>query len=757
MGTRPASVERSLIPVGPTSSRLVVPDQAWRRINNMYPTEAGGLRSVTLPIPYLTNNGNTPDNSGPSSPTAPVSYGICRSVFHAVVSDGARELLLAHVDNQIWEFMGWDQGWRVLVGSGGTAVLEQNLKEPLSTDFPTQWVRTPRGVVIIPQGGQACFYDGTMCLRLGYTDYPGPPIGMGPQSSAGWFLPDLTSPKLGLNDLGYAIDGLAAQADTGMPTVFKQGRLGTVVPLTGSADPTTDAPTSGHLADGLYRCRVQWIDRFGNMSPLSPPSNDITFDRQPAMQLVLDDAFEPPASPGYEVEWVRLGAVKKQVGWASLMPGPDGTIGRILYRTKDVTGKGDSRWYEVPADASSNSSAFATIPDNITEFYPDNIPDGWLFNEAPEIEPVPAFRLAEVAFGRLFAANSPDDPGRVWVSMVGRYGTLERKLSFYPDPEGAEVTGMKRVSGGLLMFSRGGTYLVVPNDTGEGFRSQALDSTKGCVAPSSIKTLRRSDKTIWLGRDGFYSWSPGSGVQFEFDEHTEYARRFNRGRLHLAVAEVDPRSGQYRCWVPMTSSQRPDLCWCFDEILGWSTRDDIEATGVTVTSGPGDMMVCSGRVDVDGTSTDGIWVLDRAGEAATAEVWTSWQRAARSAEPASQRRVKILLRETYVSTSDSTKLEVTFERDYRVGAIGEPVYASLYPDEATAIRPHESAEPHSWGGITWGEATFRERRPFWVSVDTDLPECEVWRMRLTSPVGFEILGFSYEEQPRIQGGAAGYE
>ncbi len=747
-----------MIPVGPTSSKLVVPDQAWRRVNNMYPTEAGGLRSINLPVPFLTNTGVTPPD-GVADPSQPVTYGVCRSVFYATIGEG-RQLLLAHVDQQIWEFMGWDLGWRVLIAAASASpYFAQNLLEPLATDFPTQWVRTPKGVVIIPPGGQACFYDGTVCLQLGYTDYPGAPIGLGPASSGTAFFPDVTVPKSGVNDLGYAVDGLAAQTDTGMPSVFMYGRLGTVAPLSGLSDPTTESEVSGHLLPGRYRARVQWIDHFGNLSPLSPASNDVRFDRQPAMQLVLNNAFEPTLSGGtdYAMEWTQLGAVKKQVGWASLRSGPRGTIGRILYRTKDIDGKGDTRWWEVPGDASANTGAFATLPDNITQFYPDNIPDEWLFNEAVEVEPMPRFRLAEMAFGRLFVANAPGETGKVWVSMIGRYGTIDPSLSFFPDPEGAEITGLKRVSGGLLIFSRTGTYLITPNDSGAGFRSQTIDSTKGCVAPSSIRTLRRSDKTIWLGRDGFYSWSPGSGVQFEFDDHTEYSRRFNRGRLHHAVAEIDSRSGQYRCWVPMTSSTRPDLCWCYDEILGWSTRDDIKATGVTITDGPGDMMICSGLVDVGGTMTNGIWVLDRDGEPATAEVWTSWQRGTRSQEPASQRKVKILLRETSVSTSDEPKLEVSFERDYRVGIVGEPVYVSLFPDEGEAARPHESAEPNSWNGVTWAQATFRERRPFWVKVDTDLPECEVWRMRLTSPVSFEILGFAYEEQVRPQGGAAGYE
>src|SRR5262249_20406554 len=155
-----------------------------------------------------------------------------------------------------------------------------------------------------------------------------------------------------------------------------------------------------------YRAKVQFIDAFGNLSPLSPASNDLHFERQPAIQLTLTAAFAWDTSTGsYVAEYVNTGMVKKQVGWV-LRSGPTGTIGRIVWRTTDILGKGDPKSYELPADASANTTAFAPLPDNITHFLPDNIPDEWLFNEPQEIDPVPPARLAELAFGRLFLANS---------------------------------------------------------------------------------------------------------------------------------------------------------------------------------------------------------------------------------------------------------------------------------------------------------------------------------------------------------------
>lgn len=757
MPLRPGATESPIITIGQTSSVLVNGDAVYRRVHNMYPMESGGFRSVSGPIAYMYNSGTVPSESATPSASSPVSYGVCRGIFHAVVGDGAKELLLLHVDDEIWEFQGWNQEWRVLVGAAAsTPLLQQTLWDPLPSDFPTQWVRTPRGVIILPAGGgHAVIYDGVVCLPLGYTARPAPPIGLGPSSSGFQLVPVAGTRKTGINDNGYALDGLHSNSDTGLPAVFKYGRLGTVqsipVSTTGDADEVSGA--SGYLLPGRYRCKQQWVNYFGDLSPLSFASNDVHFDKQPSAMWLMDPDFSYSATFG--VDWVLLDMVRKEVAWAGLRPGPEGTIGKILWRTKDIEGKGDTHFYEVPRDASTSTNAFATIPDNLTNFFPDNVPDEWLFNQAEEIEPVPHFRLGELAFGSLIAANSRAEPGAVWVSLPGRYGTFPSRWKFFPDPEGAEVTGVKRVEGGALLFSRGGTYMMVPNDAGDAWRSSTLDANVGCVAPSSIKSLRNAGETIWLGRDGFYSWSRQSGVRFIFGEHREDAKRFNKALLHKAVAEFDPKSGQYRCWVANEASTINNLCWCYDGKM-WTTRDDVKAIGVTVTDDHRDMMITCGRAEVSSADRYGVWVMDRSGSDQEGVVQTAWIRSARSNEPGSVKRVKLLLRETEITTTDPARILVQAEQNYRVGVISTD-YVNLYPREGTPIRGYDPQEPHVWGTATWATATFRERRPFWVSTNVDLSSVEVFRLTISCPTGFEFIGFTFEEIDQRDGGARGYK
>lgn len=767
MPSRPGTSESPILPIENTSTRLIGRDDVFRRVHNMYPTEEGGLRSIDGPIPFLENyDGSTVEipDEGTASPTGAtlgvpgsgVIYGIVRGVGHAWVGD--REILLVHVDEEIWDFTGWNRGFRVLVASANHSpapLLAMNLWDPLPTDFPTQFVRTPRGIICIPSGnGRAFIYDGTHCLRLGYGRRPPPPGALGPVSSANRYFPVSSTRSTGVNDSGYAMDGRHADEATGMPSVFKYGRLGTVqsMPITQSGDPDDKANVSGFLLPGRYRAAQQWGNIFGDLSPWSFESNDITFDKQPATDWNVNSSLEHFS---FVQEWTNLAAVRKQVAY-TLSPGPEGTVFRNVARTRDITGKGDTNLYIVPRDATANAQAIATIPDNVTSFFPDNIPDDWLYLRTEEIEEVPPFRIGEVFAGRLFAANSYDDPGAVWPSMVGRYGTFPSRLKFYPDPEGAEITGLKRVQEGLLAFSVNSTYVITPNDQGDGFRSFTLDANVGCVAPSSLATLRDGGVTLWLGRDGFYSYDRTNGVRFAFADHRQEALLFNNGMLHKAVATFDPKSGEYRCWVPTGSSLIPNVCWCFDG-RSWRTRDDVQATGVVVTNDHRSLPIVAGRAKVDDVYRYGLWVLDHGGEPQPATVESGWIHATRSSDRASFRRLKLLLRETEVTTAESDKLSVTFYRDYRRDVVADgPIYKHLYPDEGVPWRREVSTEPEYWGGSTWDASTFRTRRPFWVNVDFDVSSAEVFQFVATGTKRFEIIGFAFEEQDRKSGSAQGY-
>lgn len=723
----------------------------------MVPTEQGGLKSINAPMPILYNrsDGAVPSDgvADPGISPADVVYGTVYGVFHARLKGGQRDVLLAIVDDQVWEFRGWRRAWYPLAGPATASPdFVTSFEIPTTSDFPPQWVATPTGIVIVPAKGRAMFYDGEKIGYLGYDKPPAPPIGLGPESSAGEWFPDDTQRVTGVNDAGYTMDGLVldisgiAQHDSSyMHPMFRYGRIGTVdtpgnvTVLAESGSEGLKSQVMGYLQPGRWRACLQFLDCWGNLSPLSPPSNDIRVARQPAL---VPSGAEGVALP---TTWVNVEMVRKQFAWTGLSKGPDGTIGRILYRTKDLENSGDPEWYEVPRDSLSTPGAFATLPDNTSNMYPDNIPDAWLSNRPVEVQAVPEFRLVAMAFGRLWMANAPGDEGGLWWSLVGKWGTIGRYNKMYPDATASEITGLHAAKNGLIVFTQTSTYLITPNDSGEGFRSASLSSTIGCVAPSSIVTMRNG-VTVWLGRDGFYAYD-GTNISFLFDSHREWAKRFNRARLHRAVACFDPWSGEYRCWVSYDGAAGNSLCFTYDA-TAWRTRDDVSANGCTVSDDHRRFTIVGGEYD----GTSGVWVLDRAGGQVDGTLRTGWIRSDRSDVKSSARRILVLMRETGVSTADTDRMSIKARIDWRAEYVSS-ARANTYPEQAPEYA--HNVTPGSWGttALASTDAVWRVRRPFWVAVDMDIGPCSVFQLEFTCSRRFEIVGFSFFEQPRQDGGA----
>lgn len=757
MARRPGIVESGPVMVGVTNADLFTPDDSWSELHNVYPTEAGGYISINKPMPILTNrsDGATPsDTTGAPTPGIhpnDVVYGAVYGVFHARLKGGDREVLLAIVNKQLWELRGWRRGWVALAGPASISpIFETNFEEPAASDFNPQWVATPTGVVIVPPSGRAMFYDGEKIGYLGYDSAPSPPVGLGPESSSSNWFPDTASPVNGINDSGYAMDGLVEgtvsllqHPSSYMHPVFRNGRVGTVDTPGGiSTLATGDGPvmSMGYLLDGEWRCRVQHIDHWGNVSPASLPSNSVKVSKQPSKYPGWDGAASK-----YEGVWLSPEKARKQIAWTGISAGQDGTIGRILYRTKDLVNSGTTTYWELPRNATEGAGAYATIPDNVSQIYPDNIPDTWLTNELEEIQPVPEFRLATMAFGRLWMTNSPGDEGAVWWSLVGRWGTIGHRNKMYPDTTASEVTGLRAVNRGLLIFTRTSTYLVTQNERGDGFRSEPISTTIGCVAPASIATMRNG-VTVWLGDDGFYAYD-GNQISFLFNQHRDWAKRFNRGRMHRAAACVDPWSGEYRCWVSYENSGGNSRCFVYDS-TSWRTRDDITASGVCITDDHRRLSIASGQVD----GTWGVWVLDRAGAVASARLKTGWQRSERSHQKGTVYRIQVLVRETGVSDSNSVKVQVKARVNWRSEVV-ETGHATTYPKQDTDYR--DGMLPGYWGTTLLGanEAIWRIRRPFWVSVDMYIGPCDVFQLEFSGDNQFEILGYTYQEADRNSMGA----
>ena len=742
-------------PVTPTtmSTDMVGPDTTWELIENLIQTEEGGLRSIYGPMPLLPNSSGAIPSNGPLDPDIPV-YGPCYSVFHARLQDGQRDILLMHVDTEIWEFRGHERGWHRLVSdTSSDSDLALELPEPLLSDAPTQWVATPTGIIIIPQRGRAMFYDGDVILPLGYNQAPTPPVGHGPGNSASTWAPDITNELyLGVNDTGYTMDALPNHPPSTMFPVWKQGRIGTVDTPGNVTDLATDenlkAQVMGYLLPGRWRVRVQFIDRWGNLSPMSGESNDIEFKRQPSM------GFEAAATPGV-LQWVHADLVRKQVAWDGIQRGPTGTIGRILYRTKDLVNSGDPGFYLLPRDSMASPNAFATLPDNLSSCYPDNIPDAWLFGESIDVMPFPPVRLAEMAFGRCFYADAIGDEGALYWSEVGKWGTILTSSKSYPDPCGARITCLRRVADGLVAFTENSMFRLVPNDAGDGFKPVPIATPVGTVSPNSVRA-HRNGLLVFLGTDAnFYAWN-GSEVQNLWPNLRLLPKRVQRARLARAAACYDPASNEYRCWVSQMGEEFNNRCYVFDGAT-WRQRDDVWADDVCVTADHRRLVIAVGRVDA--LDKNGVWVLDRAGTVQEAVLRTGWVASTRSQERRSIFSAYLQLRETGAPAGNST-IKVKVRTNYRSDIVDTKEIPISYPELDTGYNP-SAINPTLWddtppvSGVKWGDdgATWRRRRPFWTKVDFNIQSVEAFQLQFEFDEKTEMLAFYWTEKPRDTQGA----
>ena len=768
--------------LGPYSLRvqagqLFLSNDVAQRIENMIPTSEGALRTVVGPAALVDDGDNRrPASKSSADPTEPVYLRFQHGIFHCQLNSDQRDVLLLHTGGQLWEFTGWTRGWRRLLAPSGVDAIGRTDTLPNTTQpsFPTQFESVGNGVIIVPQDHRAYFYDGYRIAPLGFDRKPSPPLPRGPAN--GQARQDNTG--AGVNNIGYAHDKTTyGQRRTdyyaGKTAGFKVDGVGTLSPLTfdasvfqkdddGEKIQNSGRLNAGWLLRGEYKCKVQFIDCFGNLSPLSDPSSSVTLSFQSS--VIPTDAS---TSHAYLSSAQRL---LKQIAWAGIPQGPDYCIGRNLYRSKDLVNSGTAKYFKLSQNSAGVASSYATLTDNTSKVFPDSIPDSMLFTEAKDIDPVPLFRLCRVALGRLWVANIKDQPGLIRPSMPGRWGTFPANKEIYPDPSGGEITGLASVAAGLLAFTRTSTYLI--RDAGGGsFSSGPVSSDIGCVAPSSISSL--SDGTvIWLGSEGFYAYD-GNSIRNISGEVDKTFRRITKGRMKQAVAAYDAELKEYRCWVSIDGNTRNNFCFIFNG-TGWRTRTDVAVSAVCITKDHRRLMLAAGsvigepnngRADEVDVDHSGVYVLDRSGNHTEdwgaheyldtglpvtplqsivnqreAVVETNWIQGTASKQRRTAQVIYLWLRETA-----NTNLTVEVMRDWR----------NVVIETATARRVSDEDVPAIWGETKFGDSKeiYGQRRPFWSRVQIYVPSNETFKFRIIGNGFWEFVGMSVDVAAKHYGGA----
>ncbi|MAH50549.1 hypothetical protein CMI37_32305 [Candidatus Pacearchaeota archaeon] len=735
------------------SGQLILPEQIASEIKNFVSTPQGTLTSIEGPTPYVPRA--DADKGITFSPDVIKAFeytGKITGIFHALLMRRSRDILLIQDGDEIKVHQGWKTGtinaWKTLIGPASSSPdIEVNLSTDGQPAFPCQFEATPTGIIIVPQPYErAYFYDGDTILPLGYNTTPSPPTGYGPETvnpAAGY---NKTN-GLGPNESGYSVD----QLGTGNKGIFKDYGMGRIGTFQYQEASTTDEG-GDRILKGIWQGAVQWIDYFGNLSPISARSNEISVDMQAVGHYKEDSAITG------ELIAVTVDQLGKTFAWANIDTGPEGTVGRNFLRTRDQVNSGTAKLFHVSGNVGAGAaiSAFATIPDNISNRLPDNIPDSWLLTEPRDVQAVPLFKLCKTAFGRLWVGNTYSDPGLLMYSIPGRYGTFESGSVMYPDPNGNELTGLWTVPEGLLAMTESSAYLIARSNDGRGFRAATLSTTVGCIAPSSFGTMN-DGSVIWLSRDGFYSYKEGSLTHISKIIHPTI-QRINWGRALRACAAVDSRSQEYRCWLPIDGAEDNVLALVWDGV-GWRRRKHERLHCVCVTRDHRRYMLGGGKAEIFtetasqfndaslATSTEGVWLLDHGVEDAQAafpiaRLETSWISWMKSKEKRSVKTIYIAFRETYEGS-----VTIKVYRDWRERS------TPIYSDTTSGTLVLEEDLPALWDTTRWDEsdAEYTARRPYWKRIDIDIPSCEVYKIVIIATNRVEFIGMTIDEEPKLGG------
>jgi hypothetical protein len=526
------------------SGKVYAPaDMAWR-IENFKLTPEGTLRSIRGPAPIIPDYGQGyPYN------------GRVHCIFHALLDNGMRDVLLIRSGTILYAQSGWTRGLETL---------ETGLSDDPLARYPDVAVEVG-GKIVWSNGIDApLVYDGYTVKTLGHERIPGAPTVLGPG--------DTGHPAF-RNNGGYSHPG-------------KVGIVGDVF--------TTD---SGAMLDATWTYFVQLEDVFGDLSPLSSGTS------AKVRQENTQGAYWPDYSnyPGTTNGFLGIASVPRQLGLLAvgfddltrqfaltdLTTGTAGVVARHIWRTK----------------ANDPVPRFlARIPDRFTTVFIDNTPDANLGPPAREYIVPPRFSIACSYQGCLVVFEAGTN--RLRISEPGFPGTFERTRYVDIDSDGAIGSGLA-VFGGKLYAWTGSTMFYVENDA-EGVRAQPVPQGRGCEAPQSIDTTDEG-LLLWMGQRAWYAMTADEVVTRISDTENKLFFRLNAALLGRAVGRFDPNTRQYICFVPEAGSIGNALGMVWDG-RGWRRyRLGLTVETMCITQDWRMYALIGGR----NSTENNVWALDR--------------------------------------------------------------------------------------------------------------------------------------------------
>lgn len=670
----PRSQVEAVLPNG-ESDRIFSPGDYAREILNFYLDRDGTLRSINGVAPYVPNYGS-----------GYPGYGTIYGIFHTVVENGTRDILLVRNGSELWAQAGWDQGWEVV---------ETGLNDDPGQKFPDVFIEH-NGRIIWSNGVDAPrVYDGYKITPMGYDHPPGAPTAYGPAPE---------NDPVYRNAKGYS----------------HPGKIGTVG--------DTLQGQEGSLLAGEWVYWVQFEDDKGDLSPLSAASSPVTVRTERTAVVATDpEKIWRKATGGVELNHhsVVLDDLTRQFLVADIDRGPQGTVARRVYRSKDL-----NRNARIPY-------LLTRIPDNVTQAYPDNKHDGALILPADRIQTVPSFKVGCVHQGRVVIGNTSAVPNLVNVSLPNTMTLSEDAWCLVGS--GPELTGLVSYNGELLAFTTTSIYKI--QFQGNAPVAIMFSSGVGCVAPGSIKATPWGS-LVWLGQDGLYELA-GDAVSPVKSAKAQTLARIASGAPGRSQAVIDALAREYVLFYPRVGGRLLDRAIAYDG-QDFRQRDyglDLTALGTTQDA----------RRLMLGGASNGLFALNREVSSYTSPQRTYKYRTAwMGLDPFNRK--KFSCNVLYLGFVEHTGASVTVSVHKNGRKEASPAWSKTFtaqPDDWFVPASQPTFGTMSTAQI--GTSKLSTPKTFWVKFDCNVRNVDCFSFELESTGKISLIGWAADLVPMDQG------
>jgi hypothetical protein len=294
-----------------------------------------------------------------------------------------------------------------------------------------------------------------------------------------------------------------------------------------------------------YSYRQTYVTDTGSESPVSNPA-DVSW-------TIRTDTNATGATVAERLRSANANARKYGVLVQGLEPGPDGTVARRIYRTKNtkdgLTGAGDLYFF------------VCQIDDNTTRQYLDCIPDNQLVIAAPtfadSVTISSGYKYGAAWNGAMWLAGGDTTPTQIIYSVQG---LPEQFPAFnYFDVgvrDGGQITAVVPYYDVLLVFREKAIDAVFTNANGDGFTCTTVNQSIGTIATNTIR-LVPGVGILFLNLDGVYLITGGlrggasitvTKVSARFEKELS---RVSKNSLCRATAVYSAREKEWWCHYPV--------------------------------------------------------------------------------------------------------------------------------------------------------------------------------------------------------------